>query len=172
MSKTKLFCAMAIAVMTALPGYAADEESKKGKKGKGRNNQAATQLIKQLEPVGLTEEQTAKIKEMGKAAAAKMKELQASAGLTPEILKKRIEAQKSMKDSGKKGKELAAAVNEAAGLSEAHIAAFKTVNEARMSFQREVIGMLTDEQKGKLPERLARFAKPAGKKGKKKKDAA
>ncbi|MFK8115637.1 MAG: hypothetical protein AB8B91_25810 [Rubripirellula sp.] len=173
----KLVCAVALAAMMVVPAMAEDEAKKgKGKKG-NRQNQVATQLIKLLEPVGLTEEQTTKIKELGKVAAGKMKEVQTAAGITPETMKKRQEAQKSMKDSDKKGNALMAAVNEAAGITEAQAAGLKKANELRTGFQKEVVGMLTDEQKAKLPERLTRFTKGAQKgkgkgKGKKKKDAA
>ena len=68
------------------------------------------------------------------------------------------------------------AFNEAAGLSEAQIAAIKKVSEARQKFQKDVLALLTDEQKEKLPEKLTRAANRGGERAKgnkkKKKDAA
>ena len=163
----KCLAVAAVAAMLVVPASAADAEKKKGK---GNRQSPAAQIVKQLADVGLTEEQTSKIMELGKAAGAKMKELREAAGITPELTKKRSEAQKSMKDSGKKGKELQEAVNEAAGYTEEQIAGLKKVNEARMAFTKEVIGLLTDEQKEKLPKQMQRSAKGGAKK--KKKDAA
>ena len=95
------------------------------------------------------------------------------AGITPALMKKRVEAQKSLKDSVKKGKELQAAINEAAGFTEAQSAAFAKVAEARTAFQKQVIALLTDEQKENLPQAMKRLsAADSGKakgKGKKKK---
>ena len=175
--KFRMLTLFAVAVMMVCPIFAADEDAKKGKKGKrqaGRQN-VATQLIKQLADVGLTEEQTTKIQEMGKKATAEMKAIRDEAGFTQEIQKKLAEAQKSMKDTEKKGKERMAAIHEAAGLTEAQIATIKKTSAARLKFQKEVLALLTDEQKGKLPERLTRAMNRGNQtKGKrtKKKDAA
>ncbi len=128
-----------------------------------------------LKPVGLTEDQITKIKELGKVAGAKMKEISDGAGITAELTKKRAEVAKSMKDSDKKGKELAAAINKEAGYSEAQVAALDESNKIRMKFQADVVALLTDAQKEKLPKQLQRAGKAGAKgkgKGKKKKDAA
>ena len=170
----KLVGAAVLAAVMVVPAVADDEATAKKKKGKrGQQNNVAAQLLKQLEPVELTADQIAKAKELGKAAAAKMKEIREEAGITDELTKKRAEAAKSMRDSDKKGKELAAAINEAAGLSEGQVAAMAKFTEVRMKFQKDVVALLTDEQKENLPERLQRAGKKGGKgKGKKKKDAA
>jgi hypothetical protein len=104
------------------------------------------------------------VKVLGKAFSAKMKAMRDEAGITPELVKKRMEVQKSMKDSGKKGKELMAAVNEAAGYSETQTAALKQINDARVVFHTGVVALLTDEQKENLPERLQKMTK-SGKDG-------
>lgn len=172
--KSKLFGAAMIAALVAAPAFAQDDTAKKKKKGQAGDQQnVVMQTIKQLEAAKLTDEQVAKIKELGKTANAKLKALRDEAGITTELLKKRADAQKSLKDSGKKGKELQAAINEAAGLTEAQSAAFAKVNEARTAFQKQVIALLTDEQKENLPQALKRAANAkAGKaKGKKKKQA-
>ncbi|NND99832.1 MAG: hypothetical protein HKN47_21130 [Pirellulaceae bacterium] len=179
--KFNAFAVLALAAMLAVPAMAADDEKAKKKGARGARGAAtpAAALIKQLEPVGLTEEQVAKIKEMGKASAASMKQIREDAGITGELMKKRSEAQKSLRDSGKKGKDLAAAVNEKAGITEAHAAAFQKLNEVRMKFNREVLAMLTDDQKANVPDKMQRLLKAPGGdkakgkgKGKKKKDAA
>ena len=172
MLKNKIVCSVALAAMMIVPALAADEAKNAKRKGKGkeaRQNFVTMQVLKTLKPAELTDEQTKKIREMGKVVSAKVLEMREAAGITPELNKKRAEAQKSMKESGKKGKELASAVNEAAGFTEAQSDAVKSMNETRMAFQKKVIAMLSDEQKAKLPKRLTSEGRG---KGKKKKDAA
>jgi Spy/CpxP family protein refolding chaperone len=164
---------IAVAAMMVCPAFAAEKE-KKGKRDGAAQQNPATVLMKQLADVGLTNEQTTKIKEMGKKIMADMKAMRDEAGITPEITKKIAEAQKSMKDSDQKGKGRMAAIHAAAGLSEAQIASITKVNEARMKFQKDVVAMLTEEQKAKLPEQMTKALSRGGEKakGKKKKDAA
>jgi hypothetical protein len=177
----KTIGALALAAMVVAPAIGDDEAApKKGKRNANRARQnVATMLIKQLEPVGLSEEQTAKIKELGQKATKEMKSIREAAGITPELQKKRVEIQKSMKDSELKRKELVAAINEKAGFSEAHSEALVKANAVRTKFRKEVIATLSDEQKEKLPAALKGLAnaRERGKnakrgQGKKKKDAA
>ena len=170
--KFRLLTMCALAALTVSPTIA-DEEAKKANRNKrqtGRQNVAAV-LMKQLGDVGLTEEQKTKITEMGKKIAAEMKTIREEVDLTSELQKKLAEAQKSMRESEKKGRERLAAVYESAGLNEAQTAAIKKVNEVRTKFQKEVFGMLTDEQKAKLPERMSKAMNRGAesRKGKKKK---
>jgi len=163
----KVFGTLALAALISIPAFAADDakEKKKKKGNKGQNN-AAGQLLKQLEDVGLNDEQVAKVKELGKDAAAKMKKIRDDAGITNELQKKRQEVAKAMQDSEKKGAELAEAINKEAGFTEAHGKALKLCNEVRMEFHKAVVAMLDDDQKSKLPARMKRFT--GDKKGKKK----
>ena len=175
--KFKSIAAIALAAVMVAPALGDDaaKKERKGKKGQQARSASAA-LLKQLEVVGLTDEQVAKIKKLGEAVQAAQKD----SGITPEIRKKIAETQKSMKDSELKGKERMAAVHKAAGLSEAQIAALTKLSELRTKMNKDVMALLTDEQKEKLPEGLKRMAN-AGKKGKagakkggakKKKDAA
>ena len=61
-----------------------------------------------------------------------------------------------------KGKEMVAAVNAKAGISDEQAKAFAELNAGRMEFQKSVVAMLTDEQKAKLPKQMTRGG---GKKG-------
>jgi hypothetical protein len=164
----KLAASALLAALLVVPAIADDEANGKQKRKRGARNNAATQFLKQLEPVGLTDDQVAKVKELGKAAWAKMKEIRDDAGITAAVTKKRAEAVKSLKDSDKKGKERQAAINKAAGLSDAQVSALAKQNEVRVKFQKEVVALLSDEQKEKLPQRIQRAVK-AGAKGKRKK---
>ncbi len=183
--KSKL-CALALIAAILAPASFAQEDAATAKKGKGKGKAAqgvATQLLKQLEPAALTDEQTAKIKELGKKAADEIKKIETEAELTPEILKKRREAMASMKDSDKKGKERTKAVDAAAGLTEVQSAAFVKTNAVRSKLKAEAVKLLSDEQKAKLPEEFlatldgdkagaGKGGKKAGEKKGKKKEAA
>lgn len=168
--KFKMFAAALLAAVLVVPASA--DDAVKEKKGKRGGASPAAQIMKQLEAVELTDAQKDKIKELGKEAAATMKTITEENNLTPELLKKRQEAMKSLKDSGKKGKEMAEAVNDAAGFTTEQAAAFDKLNAARQAFQKNVVGMLTDEQKENLPQAMKRMAGQGGKGKGKKKDAA
>ena len=167
--KFKSVAVIALAAIMATPALAADD-AKKEKKGKKAQPSPTAALLKQLEPVGLTDDQVAKIKSIGTAAQEAMQAARKEAGITRELQEKLAEAQKSMKDSELKGKERAAALHKAAGLTEAQAAALTKANELRTKMNRDVFAVLTDEQKAKLPEKLQRLAGP-GKGGAKKGDA-
>jgi Spy/CpxP family protein refolding chaperone len=160
----KLFLMAVVSAMMVLPS-AAEDEKKKKRQGNRGNNRVVAQFMKQLEPAKLTDEQIAKVKELGKEAMTAMTALRKEVELTPELQKKRAEVMKSMKDSELKGKERAAAINKEAGLSEKQAAALVKVNETRLAFQRKIYGMLSDEQKAALPEKMQKLMKAGDKKG-------
>lgn len=171
--KFKMFAVAMLAC--ALVGPASADDAVKEKKNKRGGASPAMQIMKQLDAVALTDAQKDQIKKLGKEAAATMKAISEENGLTPELMKKRQEAQKSMKNSEKKGKELAEAINDAAGLSEGEVAGHEKLMAVRQSFQKSVVALLTDDQKELLPQQMKRMAggDAKGKKGKgKKKDAA
>lgn len=171
MKFNKFAAAMLVAVLV-VPASADDEAE--GKKDKRGRMSPATQIMKQLESVELTDSQKEKIKELGKGAATKMMTIMEENDLTPALMKKRQEAIKSLRDSGKKGKEMFDAANETAGFTEAQATAFGELDVARQAFHESVMGVLTDAQKESLPPGVKRMMGMGGKgKGKgKKKDAA
>ncbi len=161
--KTSL-CVVALSALLFVPAAFAQEEGASAKKGKGKGKanaaqSASAQLLKQLEPAALTDDQTAKIKEIGKKLEEEIKKIQADAELTPELLKKRRDAMTAMKDSDKKGKEKVKAIDAEAGLSEAQAAAFAKATALRTKLKTEALKLLSDEQKAKLP---AEFTAPQG----------
>ena len=181
--KFKSIAALALVAMMVAPALGADDEKKKERKGKkGAQRSPVAAMLKQLEPVKLTDDQVAKIKAIGEKVQAAMKSAREEAGITPELQKKLVAAQKSVADQKLKGKERTAAVHKAAGLSEAQSAALAKLNAARGKMNSEIMAVLTDDQKANLPEKLKRLANPkkgGAKKGdkkggakKKKKDAA
>ncbi len=160
----KLFLMAVVSAMMVLPSAAQDD--KKKRQGNRGNNRVVAQFMKQLEPAKLTDEQLAKVKELGKEVMAAMTAIRKEAAITPAMQKKRTEVMKAMKDSELKGKERTAAINKEAGLSEDQAAALKKVNETRLAFQRKIYGMLSDEQKAALPEQMQKLMKADGQKGK------
>lgn len=172
--KFKMFAVVVLGGLLAMPVMAQDDAAKAKEKGKRRGQpNVATQMLKQLSELNLTEEQTAKIKAMGAEAAKEMKAINTEAGLTRELMKKRAAAMKTARESGKKGKEMAAAVNEAAGLTEAQAAGFAKMALVRTKLQKGIVALLTDEQKANLPPAMKRMTSEKKGKGKgKKKDAA
>ncbi len=161
----KLFLMAVVSAMMVLPS-AAEDEKKKKRQGNRGNNRVVAQFMKQLEPAKLTDEQIAKVKELGKEAMTAMTALRKEVELSPELQKKRAEVMKTMKDSELKGKERAAAINKEAGLSEKQAAALVKVNETRLAFQRKIYGMLSDEQKAALPEKMQKLMQAGDKKRK------
>jgi hypothetical protein len=131
-------------------------------------NQIVTQFMKQLEKAELSADQTAKIKELMTKAATEVNAKRAEAGISADMLKKRVEAAKAAKESGKKGKEMQASTLSAMGLTDAQKQVF-TDTEATLGKARVEIGkMLTAEQMAKLSEQFQRTLKEAaGRKGKK-----
>ncbi len=166
----KWFVAAALSAVMIGPVSADDTKGAKKDRKKQQRSAMATQLIKRLQEVKLTDDQVAKIKELGKVAGVKSKEIREQAGITQEIIKKRAEAQKSLKDSGKKGKQLQAAINEQAELTEQQAKAMNELAELRSKLQQDAIALLTDDQKQILPKRLQRAAKNSVKKKKNKAD--
>ncbi len=126
----------------------------------------------------MTAEQQTNFDEAVEKYAAKLKELQTK-GLTKDKLKARAAKRKEARESGLKGKELQAHVNE--GLSEEDLAIFGELEQATKTADQTVAKLLTDEQLAALPEKaqkrinMLKKQRKGGKgkgKKKKKKDAA
>ncbi|MEL6109453.1 MAG: hypothetical protein AAFU85_25880 [Planctomycetota bacterium] len=162
-----------ILALMVSPAVAQGAAQKKKKKARGNNGTA--QLMRQFKDIEFTDEQKAKVDTLAKEAAAAMKAAREEAGITAEMLKKRAAAQKEIreasKESEKKPAELMKAVNEKAGFTEKHAEGMKKANQIRQKLVKDVVAMLSDEQKAKAPEKLIQAAnrKPAKKKGKKSK---
>ncbi len=157
---------LALAAVVAFPAVGQDKSAKKIAKDKSNAQDfLANSLIKKLKPVGLTDDQVSKIKEMGAKLQEEFKAAREAGGITKEVQAKLAAAQKSMKDSKLKGKERLAAIYKAAGINEKQSEAIKKSNEIRGKLKKEVLALLTDAQKEKLPASMKNAAK------KKKKDA-
>ena len=164
MSKKVLGLAFALMFTTVV--VAQDAPEKKKKRAAAGGNNAVANVLKQLKDVGLTDEQKTKIEAMAKKSMTAMRAARKEAGITPELMKKRMAAQKELQKSGKKGAELIASVNEKAGLTEAQAKFFKKSTESRAALLKGAFALLTDEQKEKLPARIKRMASGGEEKGK------
>jgi len=142
---------LTLALVVAVPLFAADQERKK--KPRKKPNPAAGWL-KRLEKAELTDEQVAKVKELAAKVAKETAELRKKAALTPDQQKVRKEAMEKAKTEGKEGRELFAAVKEAVKLTPEQEAAMKEMRKAQDAMMKEIMGMLKDEQKEKLGKRF------------------
>lgn len=134
------------------------DAKKKGKgKGKGKQAEVAEQLtasaeiLKQFKAVSLTEDQVAKIKELGKKHDGEIAKIESDAKITPELLAKQRKALASMKDSDLKRKEKLSSANKTAGLTDDQAEALAKSSALRNKLRTEAIKLLTEEQKAKLP---------------------
>ena len=93
----------------------------------------------------------AKVKELVAKFAEKAAPLYEKSAYTPEQKKAYSEAIKKAKAEGKTGKELSAALKNSVKLTSQQAAARKQVQQAYSAMMKEIIGMLTEEQKAKLP---------------------
>ncbi|WP_442508663.1 hypothetical protein SH528x_000187 [Novipirellula sp. SH528] len=167
--KLKMIATLALVALIAVPAVA--QERQKSKKKSDGVSSMVIDILKMLEPVGLTADQEAKITELAKSADVQAKSIRESAGITPAVIKARMEALKAARETGKTGKELMAAIDDASGLSTDQIAAFVKLRKAQAELEKKAISMLTEEQKAKLPKKPTRGNSED--KGKaKKKDAA
>lgn len=142
----KTLLPLALAFVVAAPLSAADS-----KKNTSYANRLVKSQLKKLEKADLTAEQVAKVKELLAKFAEKAAPLHQKSSYTPEQKKAYAEAIKKAKAEGKTGKELSAALKNAVKLTSQQEAARREVQQAYSAVMKEILGMLTDEQKAKLP---------------------
>jgi hypothetical protein len=154
---------LVIAVLIAAPVCAADKEKKERKKP----NPAAS-ILKRLEKAELTDEQVAKVKDVAAKIAEKRAEIMKATAMTPEQKKARSEAMKKAKAEGKSPKEAMEAVKAAVKLTPEQQKAMDEARACAAAMMKEVMALLTDEQKAKLGTRKPGVKKPGKKAGEKK----
>jgi hypothetical protein len=138
---------LTLALVIAAPLFAADKEKKKPPRKKP---DPGAWILKRFEKAELTEEQVAKVKELVAKVAEETAELRKKAAFTPDQQKARKEAMEKAKAEGKEGRELFAAVKDVVKLTPEQEEAMKEVRKAQGAMMKEIMGMLTDEQKQKL----------------------
>ena len=159
----KTVLTLLIVAVLASTSLAQDEPAVKKKKAP---KTAVEKVTKMLSSVTMTEEQTTGFTAAKEKLTAKMEELKTE-GLTVELKKKRLDLMKAARESGLKGKELAAATMD--GLSEEEKELFKGLDTANKEFAKSVTSMLTEDQMSELPAKskkmLTAMARDKGGKG-------
>lgn len=148
----KLFSScVCIVLAAALATPALAQKVEKAKAPKGR--QAASPLVKAVQELELTDEQKAKVdaasKEYTEAMAALRKQ-----GLTAQLTKKRADAVKAARESGKKSADLANEVLATLDISDEQKALLKQASEVQTKLQKGLAAALTSEQIGKMPKQM------------------
>ena len=156
--------AAALTTLITMPTMAQQEGGKK-KGGKGAGRTPAAQVMTKLKEANLTDQQTAKIKELGKAAGMEIKKLEQE-GLTPELKRQLAAAAKEARDAGKKGNEVKQAVEASVQLTEQQKAAVAKSEAILVKFRKDVYALLSDTQKEALPAPVKRQLSGAPAKGK------
>ena len=163
--KKYMVAILALSVIVGISGnlLAQDKDAKKNPV-----TLIVTQFLKQIEKAELTADQTTKAKELMTKAAEDVSAKRTAGGISADILKKRTDAFKSAKESGKKGKEMQAAVEASLGLTEEQLKVYKETETILTKAKLEIGKLLSPEQIAKLPEQAqAAFkAKEGGKKAK------
>ena len=163
MRTTHVLATLSLAVILTVPSFA--QEKAKGKKKRGRQPQAIGALNKSLQKASLTEEQQTKIKAVFAKYAAKLKEVnqERTQLIGADTLKKMNAARKKAQQDGKKGKALQEAALSAAGLTGEKLEQFNAIRKKNSSvtleLKKEVVALLTDEQKQKAAIKLPKARK-------------
>jgi hypothetical protein len=147
-----LVAALSIGVALSGPAFSQGTKAPGGRAAADPAKGMIDVFTKNLGPASLTQEQSAKIDEIFGKAVREVVAARKEAGLTPKMLRDRQQARKKASDEGKKGKELAAAVDAAVPMTEAQK---KTLEETELKLAKvryEFGKLLSADQIAKLPE--------------------
>jgi hypothetical protein len=148
---------LVILLMAAVAAPLAAQQQKKKKQPT-----LAERTLKRFAKAELTEEQTAKIKELATAAEPTLTAAKKKAALTAEQRQAMTAARKKGTDDGAKGKALREAVQAAANLTDEQKAGLAEQRTLTLKFNKATIGLLSEEQRTKAGVKL-----PGAKKKKK-----
>ncbi len=163
----KSILSLLVATAILVQSVSLNAQEKGDKKDPAKN--MVTQFMKQLEKAELKEEETNKIKDMFQKVAKDVAGKRTEVGITPEMMKKRADAQKSAKEDGKKGKDMQEAVETAMGMSADQTKVFKETEEMLAKVKVEIGKTMTADQIAKLPEQAQNAFKEKAGRGKGKK---
>lgn len=148
----------ALTVLIGLSLSAQDKQDKKKQEKKGGENPAVAKAFELPPEITLSTEQKDKLAAIKKELGPKLDEALKKQDdiLTDEQKAARKAANKAAKDAGKKGKEAKAEVDAAMKLTEEQktkmAAAQQDVQAVQRQIRDAISGILTDEQKAKLPQ--------------------
>jgi hypothetical protein len=143
---TQLLVLLLMAVVAA--PLAAQQQNKK------KQPTLAQRTLKRFAKAELTEEQTAKIKELATAAAPKLTAARKKAALTAEQRQAMSAARKKATDDGLKGKALREAVQAAGNLTDEQKVGVAEQRALTLEFNKATIGLLSEEQRTKAGVKL------------------
>ena len=152
-----LLMAVALLALVAVPAAAADKKKEKKPAGPAIPGPVKQQLSL-LKNIELTELQKQQVKDIETKYTSVFLELQSKLEnvQSADERKARNEAAQKAKTEGKKGKDLKAAVDAAAPISDAEKAAMKAAQEEMKAVSKEMkdalLGVLTEDQRAKLNE--------------------
>jgi hypothetical protein len=151
MLKYLLICTTMIGFLGS--NLSAQDAAKKA--GRGDPETAmVNQFLKQLEPAGLSQETTTKIKENFTKTAKEVMAKRKAVNLTPQMLKDRAEASKKAREDGKKPKEVREIALAAMKANEEQKKVLVETEEMLTKTRIEIGKLLTEEQMGKLPKQF------------------
>ena len=155
MSKfTRVLCLAALAVLVCAPAAFAQEPGGRGPGGRGPGGpggfqRSPTQLPRQIE---LTDDQKAKLAEIEKKHADKVKEAREKAALTEDQQKAMREAFAKAREDNTPREEMRAVIEKAVTLTDKQKKGRKELTALLAEITKEVEGVLTDKQKEQLKE--------------------
>lgn len=154
-----LLCVVAVAAVIASMAIAQDDAPERNKKNRKKGPQQPpqiSQLQRRIDGLGLSEEQSTKVKAILESYTPKFRELNEKQDkiLTDEQRRARREGAAKAREEGKRGRELNAAVSAALNLTDEQKKAQEEVQtslrELNGKMLEEIRAQLNDEQKEKL----------------------
>ena len=158
-----------IAVTLIASPLFAQEGAAPKKKGKNKGSAAASYVIKQLNAAELTDEQKKQIRTMGKEVDKTMQDIRKATGITPQLVKDRQAKIKELAGSIKNYRKRVAEADKVMGLPPEQVEGFEKLNQLRKKLMEDAKGILSDDQKSKLPAASKGKRKGQKKRGGKKK---
>ena len=132
-------------------GDAPSQTTDKSDSAEVKHLYVAKLLLKRMEAVKLTDDQTASFNRLSADLRKRIDGMRARAGITKEIVQRRDEVYSQLKKSKVKGDELWSQLQKKANLTDAQRDVFKETQEQYGVFKKDAIKILTDEQRSQLP---------------------
>jgi hypothetical protein len=132
-------------------GDAPSQTTEKSDSAEVKHLYVAKLMLKRMEAVNLTDDQTASFNRLSADLRKRIDGLRARAGITKEIVQRRDEVYSQLKKSKVKGDELWSQLQKKANLTDAQRDVFKETQEQYGVFKKDAIKILTDEQRSQLP---------------------
>ncbi|MEM7144726.1 MAG: Spy/CpxP family protein refolding chaperone [Verrucomicrobiota bacterium] len=141
----KIVTLILLLTLTPLPAAFSQEEPNK------KNLYNVVLLMRRLEPINLTDEQSAQISTLNNQVIEEVHTIRENAGITKELILKRDEVyQELVKNGSVKADDFIPHLAERLNLTEAQAKAFADTVTAKSKYKQNVMAVLTDDQKAQL----------------------